>query len=86
MLCFHISEERNKYIVAELMDEEVFASEKVTCVGQVVGLLVARDQDTARRAAKLVKVQYQDVQPAIITIQVISSFFFSKKLPHLTYS
>nr|XP_045608332.1 xanthine dehydrogenase/oxidase-like isoform X2 [Procambarus clarkii] len=52
-----------------IFDEEVFASEKVTCVGQVVGLVVAKDQATALRAAKLVKIQYQDIQPAIITIQ-----------------
>ncbi|KAK8737718.1 hypothetical protein OTU49_004207 [Cherax quadricarinatus] len=50
-------------------DEEVFASKTVKCVGQVVGLVVARDQVTAQRAAKLVKIQYQNIEPVIITIQ-----------------
>ncbi|KAG7154629.1 Xanthine dehydrogenase/oxidase-like 2 [Homarus americanus] len=50
-------------------DEEVFASEKVTCVGQLVGLVVAKDRATAQRASKLVKIHYQDIEPVIITIQ-----------------
>nr|XP_045603418.1 xanthine dehydrogenase/oxidase-like [Procambarus clarkii] len=52
-----------------IFDEEVFASEKVTCVDQVVGLVVAKDKATALRAARLVKIHYQDIQPPIITIQ-----------------
>lgn len=48
----------------------MFASEMVTCVGQVLGLVVARDQATAQRAARLVKVTYRDLGDPIITIQV----------------
>ncbi|XP_027209904.2 xanthine dehydrogenase/oxidase isoform X1 [Penaeus vannamei] len=63
-----IPDERNK-TGCILPDEEIFASEKVTCVGQVIGLVVGKDQATAQRAAKLVKVQYQELSPKIITIQ-----------------
>lgn len=52
-----------------VLDEEVFASSKVTCVGQVIGIIVATDQSTAQRAAKLVKVDYKEIHPVIITIQ-----------------
>ena len=37
-------------------DEECFASEKVTCVGQVIGVVVADTVDAAKRAAALVQV------------------------------
>ncbi|CAL4058678.1 unnamed protein product, partial [Meganyctiphanes norvegica] len=50
-------------------DEEVFASNKVTCVGQVIGLIIAKDQAIAQKAAKLVNVEYKEIQPVIITIQ-----------------
>lgn len=59
--------DRNK-IGCIIHDEEVFAYEKVTCVGQVIGMVVAKDQATAQRAAKLVKVQYEDIKPCIITV------------------
>ena len=42
----------------------------MTCVGQVIGVVVADDQDIAKRAAKLVKVDYDEL-PAIITIEVL---------------
>lgn len=51
------------------LDEEVFASEKVTCVGQTVGIVVAKDQATAQMAAKRVRVLYEDIKPIIITNQ-----------------
>ncbi|XP_037795303.1 xanthine dehydrogenase/oxidase-like [Penaeus monodon] len=60
--------ERNK-TGCILLDEEIFASDTVTCVGQVIGLVVAKDQATAQRAAKLVRIEYEDVKPRIITIQ-----------------
>lgn len=52
------------------VDEQVFAREEVVCVGQVVGLVVARDHATARQAAALVHIHYQDLTPPILTIQV----------------
>ena len=35
-----------------------------------MGGIVAKDRQTALRAAKLVKVHYEDIQPALMTIQV----------------
>lgn len=51
-----------------IFDEEIFASEKVTCVGQVIGAIVAETQAQAQRAAKMVKITYEEL-PRIITIE-----------------
>uniref|UniRef100_A0A383W3H7 xanthine dehydrogenase n=1 Tax=Tetradesmus obliquus TaxID=3088 RepID=A0A383W3H7_TETOB len=48
-------------------DEEVFATDTVTCVGQVIGVVVAETEPAARRGAKAVKVDYEDL-PALISI------------------
>lgn len=50
-------------------DEPVFADGKVICFGQVIGVVLARNQPLAQRAAKAVKVTYEDL-PSIITIEV----------------
>lgn len=44
---------------------------QVTCQGQVLGAVVADNQMIAQRAAKLVKVEYEEIAPIIITIDVI---------------
>ncbi|XP_022782226.1 xanthine dehydrogenase/oxidase-like [Stylophora pistillata] len=49
-------------------DEEIFATEKVSCVGQVIGAIAAETQAQAQRAAKMVKVTYEDL-PKILTIE-----------------
>lgn len=49
-------------------DCPVFAEEEVEAVGQVIGLVVAKDVGTVRRAAKLVKVRYEEL-PAILTME-----------------
>lgn len=51
-------------------DQEIFASEQVHYVGEVLGVVVARDQTLAERAAKLVRVSYQDLPNPIFTIEV----------------
>jgi xanthine dehydrogenase/oxidase len=38
-------------------------------VGHVIGAIVAKDQATAQKAAKMVKVDYEDITPLIVTIQ-----------------
>ena len=43
---------------------------QVTCVGHIIGAVVADTQVHAQRAAKAVKVTYEDLQPVIVTIQV----------------
>ena len=45
------------------------SSLQVTCVGHIIGAIVADTQLHAQRAAKAVRVQYEELQP-VVTIQV----------------
>ena len=54
------------------LDEEVFADGKVTTFGQVIGVIVAENQPLAQRAAKAVRVTYEEL-PSIITIEVLDN-------------
>ncbi|XP_021638354.2 xanthine dehydrogenase 1 isoform X2 [Hevea brasiliensis] len=49
-------------------DEELFASEFVTCVGQVIGVVVADTHENAKIAARKVCVEYEEL-PAILSIK-----------------
>ncbi|XP_041834296.1 xanthine dehydrogenase/oxidase-like [Melanotaenia boesemani] len=49
-------------------DQSILADGKVTCVGHIIGAVVADTQLHAQRAAKAVKIQYEELKP-IITIQ-----------------
>ncbi|XP_061745952.1 xanthine dehydrogenase/oxidase isoform X2 [Nerophis ophidion] len=51
-----------------VQDETVFADRQVTCVGHIIGAVVADTQLHAQRAAKAVKIHYEELQP-IITMQ-----------------
>ncbi|XP_014251317.1 xanthine dehydrogenase-like [Cimex lectularius] len=64
-----------------IQDEEVFASEKVTSQGQVIGAIVAVDQVTARRANAQVKITYEELSPIIVSIEeaIKHNSFFQKK-------
>ena len=42
----------------------------MTCHGQVIGAVVADNQLIAQQAKKLVKVEYEDLDPVIITMEV----------------
>ena len=48
---------------------------QVTCEGQVIGAIVAETQTEAQRAAKAVKVQYEELEP-IITIEVTYALMY----------
>ncbi|CAG7723284.1 unnamed protein product [Allacma fusca] len=50
-------------------DEEIFASSKVTSHGQIIGGIVAEDRIIAQKAAKLVKVEYRNIVPLMLTIE-----------------
>uniref|UniRef100_A0A8C0FTS9 Xanthine dehydrogenase/oxidase n=1 Tax=Bubo bubo TaxID=30461 RepID=A0A8C0FTS9_BUBBB len=50
-------------------DETVFAEDVVTCVGHIIGAVLADTQEHSRRAAKVVKIKYEELKP-IVTIQV----------------
>ena len=58
----------NQYTMVLEPDECLFADEYVYCVGQIIGVVVASDQETANKAAYQVSVQYTTVEP-IITIE-----------------
>ncbi|KAM8905353.1 xanthine dehydrogenase/oxidase isoform 2-T2 [Spinachia spinachia] len=49
-------------------DETVLADQQVTCVGHIIGAVVADTQLQAQRAARAVRVQYEELQP-VVTIQ-----------------
>ena len=50
----------------------MFADGKVNHIGQIIGVIVAESQPLAQRAAKAVKVTYENL-PSIITIEVSRS-------------
>ncbi|KAF8369542.1 hypothetical protein HHK36_032438 [Tetracentron sinense] len=49
-------------------DEELFASEFVTCVGQIIGVVVANTHENAKFAARKVHIEYEEL-PAILSIE-----------------
>ncbi|ORX63815.1 putative xanthine dehydrogenase HxA [Basidiobolus meristosporus CBS 931.73] len=49
-------------------DEEVFASTDVYFLGQIIGIVVAKSQNEAQAAARMVNVEYEDL-PHILTIE-----------------
>ena len=64
-------------------DEALLAQGDVYCVGQPVALVVARDYDVARRAAKQVSVSYNPL-PAVLTIeQAVSARSFHQQPRHM---
>ncbi|XP_039304979.1 xanthine dehydrogenase isoform X2 [Solenopsis invicta] len=63
-----IAEDR-RWVGPVFHDDEVFASEKVTSQGQIIGAIVAVDQMIAQAAARMVEIEYEDLQPIIISIE-----------------
>ncbi|KAL5482077.1 hypothetical protein EMCRGX_G022358 [Ephydatia muelleri] len=57
-----------KNLVGLFHDEPVYADGEVTCFGQIIAVVVADNQMLAQRAAKAVKVTYDDL-PSVITIK-----------------
>ncbi|CAL5426151.1 unnamed protein product [Camellia sinensis] len=51
-----------------ISDEELFATEFVTCVGQAIGVVVADTYQHAKLAARKVHIQYEEL-PAILSIE-----------------
>ncbi|XP_038698564.1 xanthine dehydrogenase 1-like isoform X2 [Tripterygium wilfordii] len=58
----------DNHIGAVIADEELFASQIVTCVGQVLGVVVADTHENAKLAARKVHVEYEEL-PAILSIE-----------------
>ncbi|KAG8389014.1 hypothetical protein BUALT_Bualt02G0185300 [Buddleja alternifolia] len=57
-----------KWIGPIVTDEELFASETVTCVGQVIGVVVADTHENAKLAARKVHIKYEEL-PAVLSIE-----------------
>ncbi|KAK6119792.1 hypothetical protein DH2020_046461 [Rehmannia glutinosa] len=57
----------DRWVGPIVADEELFASEIVTCVGQVIGVVVADTHENAKHAARKVHVQYEEL-PAVLSI------------------
>ncbi|XP_033724887.1 xanthine dehydrogenase/oxidase-like [Pecten maximus] len=51
-----------------VQDEPVFAENEVFCVGQIICTIVASSEESAKTAANLVRVTYEDL-PSVITIE-----------------
>ena len=60
----------HKKRVGQLCTIKLCLLDQVTCVGQVIGAVVAKTQAQAQRAAKMVKISYEEL-PRILTIEVI---------------
>jgi len=45
---------------------------QVTSTGQIIGAIVAIDQFTAQTAAKMVEIEYKNIDPIIISIEVFN--------------
>ncbi|XP_071963028.1 xanthine dehydrogenase/oxidase-like isoform X1 [Antedon mediterranea] len=64
-------------------DEELFATDKVTCVGQYIGAIVADNQEIAQRAARMVRVEYQDLEPILSIKDAIAKESYFKPIYRL---
>ena len=60
-----VPEGGNSVKVTHYNDEMIFAEEMVEFEGHVIGAIIAKDEKTARRAAKMVKVQYEEMTPIV---------------------
>ena len=49
--------------------EEIFCSGKVHYSGQAIGIIVAKTQDIANKAAKLVEITYKNEKKPVLTIR-----------------
>ncbi|OVA19419.1 Aldehyde oxidase/xanthine dehydrogenase [Macleaya cordata] len=58
----------NNNIGPIIYDEELFASEYVTCVGQAIGVVVADTHENAKLAARKVHIEYEEL-PSVLSIQ-----------------
>ncbi|XP_053996533.1 xanthine dehydrogenase [Hylaeus anthracinus] len=61
--------EKQRYHGPVFHDEEFFVSEEVTSHGQVIGAIIAVNQFISQRAARMVEVEYENLEPVIISIE-----------------
>ncbi|XP_076172915.1 xanthine dehydrogenase rosy isoform X2 [Ptiloglossa arizonensis] len=72
--------EKQRYYGPVFHDEEFFVSKEVTSHGQAVGAIVAVNQFIAQKAARMVEVEYENMEPVIISIEdaIEHRSFFNK--------
>ncbi|XP_025071860.1 xanthine dehydrogenase/oxidase isoform X3 [Alligator sinensis] len=61
-------------------DETVFADDTVTCVGHIIGGVLADTQEHSRKAAKAVKIKYEDLTPIVTIEEAIEKKSFFKRI------
>ena len=64
---------RNLWTLGAIPDEEVFPSDTVQYVGQIIGLIAAENQEAGKEAANLVKVEYEKLPPLITLSDAIDN-------------
>ncbi|KAF9348535.1 hypothetical protein BGX34_002424 [Mortierella sp. NVP85] len=57
-------------------DELIFIVDTVLCIGQTIGIIVADTQAIAQEAARMVKVEYQDLPPIVTIDEAIAANSF----------
>lgn len=74
-----IGDVENRYSITIHNDEELFRRDRVTSTGQILGVVLADNHETARKAALKVKVVYsQQTEPVITINQAIEKKAFHK--------
>lgn len=61
--------EDRRWVGPVIHDDELFASDKVLTQGDRLGAIVAVDQATAQKAARMVEVEYEDIYPVVVSIE-----------------
>ena len=56
-----VDDSSNEFHVNTVRDEVIFAKDKVHFHGQVIGAVLAKDKESARKAAKAIKIEYSKV-------------------------
>ena len=66
----------NGWGIKNYKEEEVFASETVHHLGQIIGLVVCETRAQAEAAAKLVKVSYEELPPLLTIDECVEAGSF----------
>lgn len=61
--------EKNNITGPVIQDEQIFRSEVVESVGQLIGIVLGENQSLVQEAARAVQVEYEDILPVIVTIE-----------------
>ncbi|XP_077867897.1 xanthine dehydrogenase/oxidase-like [Saccoglossus kowalevskii] len=65
------------------LEEAIFATEEVLCVGQIIGGIVADTPQLARKAANLVKVEYGEVEHILTIEEAICKESYMQPFRHI---